>query len=321
MQTALQWDKNVLEPVFRELYTREMTNKKDYVPSMFDVQKSDKATESVEMIGGEGLMEDWKFSNNQVKYEDVDQLWQKYFTHAKYSLGREIDRDFVDDLKLTAIRDRIRSLADAVYKTQQMQGAQWFNNGTLTTTAVDYRGRTYNAALPDGKALFATDHPYSPTNSADVQSNLITDALSIDSFDKAFVQMQQWKDDKGNLMAAMGDTLYVAPALRRIALQITGLPNGRYDNYEPGNADHNANVYADGSIKVIVNPFFTNSTQWVLADSTRMKNAMKWFNRRLPETGSITDFDTEIAKYKVVKRCSFGTIDWSFAVGSTGLGA
>lgn len=298
-----------------------MTNKKDYVPSMFDVQKSDKATESVEMIGGEGLMEDWKFSNNQVKYEDVDQLWQKYFTHAKYSLGREIDRDFVDDLKLTAIRDRIRSLADAVYKTQQMQGAQWFNNGTLTTTAVDYRGRTYNAALPDGKALFATDHPYSPTNSADVQSNLITDALSIDSFDKAFVQMQQWKDDKGNLMAAMGDTLYVAPALRRIALQITGLPNGRYDNYEPGNADHNANVYADGSIKVIVNPFFTNSTQWVLADSTRMKNAMKWFNRRLPETGSITDFDTEIAKYKVVKRCSFGTIDWSFAVGSTGLGA
>lgn len=319
MQLALKWDKMVLEPVFKELYTREMDKKRDYIETMFDVQKSDKATESIEMIGGEGLMEDWKQSNNQVKYEDVEELWQKYFTHAKYSLGREIDRDFVDDLKLTAIRDRIRGLADAVYKTGQMQGAQWFNNGMATTAAVDYRGRAYNAALPDGKALFAVDHPYSPTNSTDVQSNLITDALSIDSFDKAFVQMQQWKDDRGNLMAAMGDTLFVAPALRRIALQITGLPNGRYDNYEPGNADHNANVYADGSIKVVVNPFFTNSTQWVLADSTRMKNAMKWFNRRLPETGSITDFDTEIAKYKVVKRCSFGTVDWSWGIGSTGL--
>ena len=319
MQLALKWDKMVLEPVFKELYTREMDKKRDYIETMFDVQKSDKATESIEMIGGEGLMEDWKQSNNQVKYEDVEELWQKYFTHAKYSLGREIDRDFVDDLKLTAIRDRIRGLADAVYKTGQMQGAQWFNNGMATTAAVDYRGRAYNASLPDGKALFAVDHPYSPTNSTDVQSNLITDALSIDSFDKAFVQMQQWKDDRGNLMAAMGDTLFVAPALRRIALQITGLPNGRYDNYEPGNADHNANVYADGSIKVVVNPFFTNSTQWVLADSTRMKNAMKWFNRRLPETGSITDFDTEIAKYKVVKRCSFGTVDWSWGIGSTGL--
>ncbi|KWX79922.1 hypothetical protein [Paenibacillus jilunlii] len=313
--TALQWDKNVLESVFSGLYTREMTNKKDYIPSMFDVQKSDKATESVEMIGGEGLMEDWKFSNNQVKYEDVDQLWQKFFTHSKYSLGREIDRDFVDDLKLTAIRDRIRSLADAVYKTQQMQGAQWFNNGDKTTTAVDYRGRLYNAALPDGKALFATDHPYSPTNAVDTQSNKITTELNIDNFDAAFVAMQGWKDDKGNLMAAMGDTLFVAPGLRRIALQIAGLPDGAV-KYEPGNADHNANVYADGSIKVIVNPFFTNPKQWVLADSTRMKNAMKWYNRRLPETGSITDFDTEVAKYKVVKRCSFGTVDWSWGIGS-----
>lgn len=319
MQLALSWDKMVLEPVFKELYTREMTKKRDYIETMFDVQKSDKATESIEMIGGEGLMEDWKQSNNQVKYEDVEELWQKYFTHAKYSLGREIDRDFVDDLKLTAIRDRIRGLADAVYKTGQMQGAQWFNNGMATTAGVDYRGRAYNAALPDGKALFAADHPYSPTNSTDTQSNLITDALSIDSFDKAFVMMQQWKDDRGNLMAAMGDTLFVAPALRRIALQITGLPNGRYDNYEPGNADHDANVYADGSIKVVVNPFFTKPTQWVLADSARMKNAMKWFNRRLPETGSITDFDTEIAKYKVVKRCSFGTVDWSWGIGSTGV--
>jgi phage major head subunit gpT-like protein len=314
--TALQWDKNVLESVFRELYTREMTNKTDYVPKMYDVQKSDKATESVEMIGGEGLMEDWKFSNNQVKYEDVDQLWQKYFTHAKYSLGREIDRDFVDDLKLTAIRDRIRSLADAVYKTQQMQGAQWFNNGDRTTTAVDYRGRVYNAALPDGKALFATDHPYSPTNSVDTQSNKGTAELSIDTFDATFVAMQGWKDDKGNLMAAMGDTLYVAPGLRRIALQIAGLPSSNKVIYEPGNADHNANIYADGSVKVVVNPFFTNPKAWVLADSTRMMNAMKWFNRRLPETGSITDFDTEIAKYKVVKRCTFGAVDWSWGYGN-----
>lgn len=313
--TSLQWDKNVLEPVFRELYTREMSNKKDFVPSMFDVQKSDKAVESIEMIGGEGLMEDWKFSNNQVKYEDVEQLWQKYFTHSKYSLGREIDRDFVDDLKLTAIRDRIRSLADAVYKTQQMQGAQWFNNGDRTTTAVDYRGRLYNAALPDGKALFATDHPYSPTNAVDTQSNKLTTELNIDNFDAAFVAMQGWKDDKGNLMAAMGNTLYVAPGLRRTALQIAGLPDAGV-KYEPGSADHNANVYADGSIKVIVNPFFTNPKQWVLADSARMKNAMKWFNRRLPETGSITDFDTEVAKYKVVKRCSFGTVDWSWGIGS-----
>lgn len=319
MQTALSWNKNVLEPVFRELYTREMTNKKDYIPSMYDVQKSDKAVESIEMLGGEGLMENWKYSNNQVFYEDVNELWQKYFKHEKYSLGREIDRDFVDDLKLTAIRDRIRGMADAEYKTRQMQAVEWFNNGTLTTTAVDFRGRTYNASLPDGQALFSTAHPYSPTNSVDVQSNLITDELTIDTFDAAFVKMQGWKDDRGNLMAAMGDTLIVGPALRRVALQIAGLPTGEQVKYEPGSADFNANVYSDGSIKVVVNPFITNNKAWVLADSARMKSAMKWFNRRLPENGSITDFDTEVAKYKVIGRWSYGCVDWSWGIMSNPL--
>lgn len=313
MQTKLQWNRDVLEPVFRELYTREMKNKKDYIPLMFDVQTSTKDTESVEMIGGEGLMEEWGQSNNQVFYADVDELWQKFFTHKKYSLGREIERDFVDDLKLTAIRDRIRSLADAVYKTEQMQGAQWFNNGDKTTTAVDYRGRTYDAKLPDGKALFATDHPYSPTNSTDTQSNKGTTELSIDAWDDTAVAMQEWKDDRGNLLGVIPNVLFVAPYNARRAFQIAGIP-GKGEGYEPGSADHNINIY-EGEITVVVNPFFTNRKAWVAADKTRLMNAQKWFNRRKAEEGSITDFDTEVTKYKVVKRCSFGTIDWSFGYG------
>src|SRR5690349_6371542 len=111
--SALQWDEDVLQSVFRELYAREMKGKKDFIPMLYDVNNSDKAIESIDMVGGEGLMEDWAQSNKQVFYDNVDELWQKYFTHRKFSLGREIDRDFIDDLKLTAIKDRIRSMADA----------------------------------------------------------------------------------------------------------------------------------------------------------------------------------------------------------------
>lgn len=313
MQSKLQWNQNVLEPVFRELYTREMSNKKDYIPTMYNVEGSSKDTESIEMIGGEGLMEEWGKSNNQVFYGDIDELWQKYFKHKKFSLGREIERDFVDDLKLTQIKDRIRSLADAVYKTQQMQGAEWFINGDKTNTAVDFRGRLYNAALPDGKALFATDHPYSPTNATDVQSNKGTQELSIDAFDDTAVAMQEWKDDQGTLMAAKPDILFVAPYNARRAFQIAGI-SGKGEGYEPGSSDHNINMY-EGDITVVVNPFFTNRKAWVAADKARMMNAMKWFNRRKPENGSITDFDTEVSKFKVVGRWSYGAVDWSFGYG------
>ncbi|WDM22644.1 Mu-like prophage major head subunit gpT family protein [Paenibacillus polymyxa] len=314
VQSALSWDKNVLEPVFRELYTQAQEGMKDYIGMMYDIQPSTKAVESIEMIGGEGLMEEWSHSNNQVYYSDVNELWQKYFTPGKFSDGRQIDRDFIDDLKLTAIKDRITSLAQSEYYTRQAQAAEWFVNGDKTT-GVDFRGRSYDSSLPDKKALFATDHPLAPGDTGPGQSNKGTDELTIDAFDDTVVAMQAWTNDRGNLLPVMPDTLIVAPYNRRAALQIAGI-SGKGEGYEPGSADHNINIY-EGDIKVIVNPFFTkgNRKAWIAADSRRMKRAMKWFERRRPENGSMTDFDTEIAKYKVVGRWSKGCIDWTWGFG------
>ncbi|EHS59457.1 Mu-like prophage major head subunit gpT family protein [Paenibacillus sp. Aloe-11] len=315
VQSILQWDSKVLEPIFRELYSQEVKGMKDYIPDMFDVQASTKETESIEMIGGEGLMEEWSHSNKRVFYSDVNELWQKYFTHSKYSDGREIDRDLVDFVKLTAIKDRIRSLAGSVYYTRQNMAAQWFVNGDKTTNAIDFRGRTYNAALPDGKSLFATDHPLAPGDTGPGQSNKGTDDLTIDSFDDTVVAMQEWTNDRGNLLPIMPDTLIVAPYNKRAALQIAGT-SGKGEGYEPGSADHNINIY-EGDIKVIVNPFFSkgNRKAWVAADSRRMKRAMKWFNHRLPEEGTMEDFDTEIKKFKVIMSCVHGCIDWTWGYG------
>ena len=315
MQTAVQWDRDVLENVFRELYSRAMTNKKDFIPLMFGVESSTKAVESIEMIGGEGLMEEWSQSGNSVKYEDVNELWQKYFRHIKYSDGRTIERDFIDDLKLTAIRDRIRSLADSVYKTQQLQAVEWFNNMDQTTSAVNFRGRTYNAALPDGKALIATDHPYSPDDST-AQSNKGTSELSIDAWDDTGVNMQEWQDDMGNPMVVIPDTLIVAPYNARRAFQIAGMPGKEAAKYEPDSANYNINIY-QGEITVIVNPFINPAKRknWVAADGARMKRAQKWFWRRKVENGSVTDFDTEIAKHKAIGRWSYGCVDWSWGFG------
>lgn len=313
MNGKLQWNQNVLENVFRELYALEMKDKKDFIPLMYGVENSVKDTESIEGIGGEGLMEEWGHSSNQVFYEDVNELWQKYFKHTKYSLGRQIDRDFVDDLKLTAIKDRITSMADATYKTQQYQAVEDFNNFNLTTTATDFRGRTYNAVMPDGKALCAADHPYSPTDSTDTQSNLGTASLSIDAWDDTTVAMQGWVDDRGNLMGRTPDTLIVTPYNRRKAFQIAGIP-GKGEGFEPGSTDNNINVY-EGEVNVIVNPFLKNKFVWFAADSSMMKQYHKWFWRRKPENGSITDFDTETLKFKTIGRWTKGSVHWSWVYG------
>lgn len=312
MQTKLKWDKDVLEPIFNSLYSTAMTDKKDYLPLMYSMENSTKDSESVDGIGGEGLMEDWSQSGNSVKYEDIEELWVKRFVMRKYSDGRTIERDFIDDLKLTKIKDMITGLADSVYKTRQYQGVETFNNA-FTTSGVDFRGRAYSAAGPDGVALCAANHAYSPTNAVDVQSNLGTLALSWDAWDETTVKMQEWVDDKGNLMAVTPDTLIVAPYNRAKALQIAGMP-GKEATYVPGSNNFNINVY-EGDIKVIVNPFLKNRHAWFAVDSARLKRFHKWFDRRKPDYGSTTDFDTEIMKYKVIGRWQKGFSNYSWVFG------
>ncbi|MFB5761033.1 phage head protein [Paenibacillus medicaginis] len=313
--TALNWDPNVLEPIFKELYALEMKNKKDFIPLLYNVTDSNKSMESYIGVGGEGLMEEWGHSNNQVYYEDVDQLWEKIIKNRKFSDGRIIERDFIDDLKLTEIKRRITSLADAVYKTQQLQAVEFLNNG-FDATGPNWRSRTDSYLGPDGKPLFAADHPYSPINNTDVQSNLGNSPLTIDSWDETAVKMQEWVDDKGNIMAVIPDTLIVAPYNARAAFKIAGLPDADLPKYEPGSNNFDANMYM-GNIKVVVNPFIHPSKRknWYAVDSARLRQFNIWQWRRKVENGTMTDFDTESTKHKAIGRWAYGFTNYSFAFG------
>lgn len=313
MQTKLQWDKNTLEAVFRELYSLENAKKPDFIGKLYGVENSTKDTESVEGIGGEGLFEEWGKSGNQVYYADINELWQKYYRHTKYSLGRQIDRDFVDDLKLTAIKDRITSMADAEYKSLQYQAVESFNNA-FTTSGTDFRGRSYSSIGPDTKSLCAADHPYSPDDSTNTQSNTGTSPLSIDAWDTTATTMQGWVDDQGNIEPAMPTAILVHPYNARKAFQIAGIPGKEAPKYEPGTSDFNLNIYS-GEINVIVDPFLKNKYAWFAMDESRMRRFHKWFWRRKVENGSMTDFDTEVAKFKAIGRWSHGFHHWAWVMG------
>jgi len=315
MQTALRWDPKVLEPIFKELYGMAMKDKKDFIPLLYNVSSSNKAMESYLGSGGEGLMEEWGKSNNQVYYEDIDELWEKIIRNRKYSDGRIVERDFIDDLKLTEIKNRITGLADAVYKTQQLQAVEFLNNA-FVANGENFRGRIESFVGPDGKPLCAADHPYSPTNSKDVQSNLGDKPLSIDAWDETAVAMQEWKDDKGNTMACIPDTLIVAPYNARAAFKIAGLPDADLPRYEPGSNNFDANMYM-GNIKVIVNPFISPSKRknWFAVDSARLKQYNLWQWRRKIENGTMTDFDTEVSKFKAIGRWGYGFTNYSFIYG------
>ncbi len=287
----------LLLPGLRTIFNKHMKKKRDYLPVIYNVEKSNKAQEFNLGTGGLGLMEEWNSSGRQVAYEDIHKGFKATYTHKKYSKGLEIERELLDDDLYAEIKKRTRSLSQSVYYTRQYYAALTFNQAFNDT----YAG-------PDNKALCSTAHPLSPTDTT-TWSNAADLALNADNVEKVRNYMKEWTDDKGNLLAINPDTLIVPSALRKAALVIAD------SDKEPDTADNNVNIWR-GSLNVIEWDFLTNPKAWFMVDMERMKNFLNWYDRRIAKLEiDKQNFDTEVGKYKVVNRFSFGWDDPSFVFG------
>jgi phage major head subunit gpT-like protein len=282
----------LLLPGLRTIYDLHIKSLPDFMGQLFNVQSTTKKTEESLGVGALGLMEAW---TGTVAYEDPNKGYKASYTQAKFSKGLQIEEEMVRYDQYNEIKKRTKKLATSANYTRQVHGAGVFNNAFATVLG------------PDGKVLCATDHPYSPSDST-AQSNKGTTALSLDAVDTTYVAMTAWTDDKGNKVAINPDTLIVPPGLRKTALEIVKSPKN------PTNADNAINVY-EGEFKVIVLPFLTDTNNWFMADSTLMKDFLNWYDSRKPDFSDTVDFDTEVAKYKVVGSWAYGWDHWQFLYG------
>lgn len=284
---------DLLEPGLKSIFEKHMKQMKDYIPELFSVETSSKAAEHVLGVGSIGEMDEW---NGSVSYEDFNKGYKKTFTHIKYSKGIQIERELVEDDQYAEIRKRVKMLSRSVYFTRQNHAASVFNNA--------FSGGYVGA---DSVALCSASHPNSPSDSS-VQSNAGSTALSADAVDATSVLMQAWKDDKGNLLNVLPDTLLVPPALGKTARIIAETDE------EPFTTDHGINIYK-GALNVIILPFLSDANNWFMLDSSRARECLMWFDRRKAEFANETDFNTEMARYKAITRFSYGWADWSFCYG------
>jgi phage major head subunit gpT-like protein len=287
----------LLEPGLRVIWNKHLKDKKDYIGLIYNEDNSTKAAEHNLGTGSVGVMDEWSATGNQVSYEDVNKGFKSNYVHKKYSKGIQIERELADDDQYGEIKKRVNGLAQSVYYTRQVHAASVFNNA--------FNG---SFAGPDGKALCAADHPLAP-GSVSTFSNFGALALSEANLETVRNNMKAWTDDKGNLLAIDPDTIIVPPALRKAALVIVDSAQQPDTNY------NNINVYK-GTMKVIEWDFLTDTNAWFVADSSRMKQFLHWFNRRKPILEQEKSFDTEVAKYKTVGRWSFGFDDPTFIYGN-----
>jgi phage major head subunit gpT-like protein len=239
MMTRESWGEMLL-PGLRKIYDDHRRDLPDYTAQLFAVEGSKKAAEIHLGVGSLGTMDEWESTNKSVSYEDIDKGYPSTFTHKKYSKGVQIERELLDDEMYGEIRRRVKKLSNVAYYTRQQHGIGVFNNAFNAV----YKG-------PDGKPLCDDAHPLGP-NSSSTQDNKGTLELTAANVETTRTNMMGWKDDKGNLIDVMPDTIIVPPALRKAALVIAD------SDKEPDTTDNNVNIWK-GSLKVIEVPFLTNA--------------------------------------------------------------
>jgi hypothetical protein len=240
-----------------------------------------------------------KNEGSAIAYDNAQEAWTTRYNHETIALGFSITEEAVEDNLYDSLSARYtKALARAMAYTKQVKAAAVLNNGFSST----YPGG-------DGVSLFNANHPLV---SGGVNSN--TPGTQVDlnetSLEAAIIQIAQWTDERGLLIAAKPKKLIVPPSLMFVAKRLldTELRVATADN--DINAIKQMGAIPDG---YTVNNFLTDSNAWFL--TTDVPNGMKHFVRTPLQNSMDGDFDTGNVRYKARERYSFG---WSDPLGMWG---
>jgi phage major head subunit gpT-like protein len=301
----------LLEPKLRKLFYETYDEVPEQYSKLFHVQTSKKAKETDYGLGAMGAWNEFGSSTTavagatampSVEYVTIPSGLERTYVHKEFARGFMIERKFADDEMYNVIEKMPKDLARAGRYKVENDAIALFNNAFSADT-----GGVGKSAIYDGKPLIAADHP---TLAGGTVSNLVTGALADTTLKNAIILGQSQKDEAGKLIQMNFDTLVVPPSLQFLAEELLKSPQKSGTNVNDINSLKDA-------MKVVVNPFLTDTDAWYIMDSKR--HQLNFFWRVKPEFKREEDFDTLVAKYRGYMRYSFGCSDFRGIIGSAGV--
>lgn len=288
-----------LLPGLNALFGLEYSRYGEEHKEIYETEKSERSFEEETKLSGFGSAP-VKAEGSAIAYDNAQEAFTARYTHETVALGFSITEEAVEDNLYDSLSARYtKALARAMAYTKQVKAASVLNNG--------FTGGAF--AGGDGVALFSNAHPL--TNGG-TNSNIPSVGVDLNetALENAAIQISQWVDERGLLIAAKPVKLVIPPALMFVAKRLldTDLRVGTADN------DINA-IKKMGTIPggYTVNHFLTDTNAWFL--TTDVPNGLKHFERAALSNSMDGDFDTGNVRYKARERYSFG---WSDPLGMWG---
>jgi hypothetical protein len=294
-----------LLPGLNALFGLEYKQYAEEHKEIFDTESSERSFEEEVKLSGFGAAP-VKAEGDALSYDNAQEAFTARYVHETIALGFSVTEEAVEDNLYDSLSARYtKALARAMAYTKQVKGAAVLNNG--------FNG---NYAGGDGVSLFGYNAAAARVGHPLVGGgvNFNNPAVGVDlnetSLESAIIQVADWKDERGLLIAAKVRKLILPPSLQFTAVRLLQ-SEGRTSTADNDiNAIRNMSAVPGG---YGVNHFLTDSNAWFL--KTDVPNGLKHFNRVALKTGMDEDFDTGNSRYKARERYSFG---WSDPLGIWG---
>jgi len=292
--------RDLLEPGLREVYDDAFQEEALVYPRIFNMLSSSKQDETDTGFTGFKL-HTVKTENASLEYDDPIQMYDVTYVHDEYSLGFKVSEVLWEDDQYNVIKRKAAQLGRSARRTQEVSGANVFNNSFASTQLGG-----------DGQELASTVHPRSDGGSTQSNASATGVTLTDTNLETARLASRQQLDDRGLIIQVMPDLLVVPVDLEKTAEILIG------SSLRPGTADNDLNFY-QRKFQVVAWEYITNNnTQWHLIDKSQHK--LNWFWRVRNQFKNDTAFDSGALLFKSRMRYSVGFSDWRGFWGSKGDG-
>lgn len=299
MTTATSRLAELLYPGIAQIFGHKYNEHKPMYKEFFNIKKSDKAFEKEQGITSLPTAA-IKEQGDEISFTDIFQGYQKEYIHDTYGLGVTITREMVEDDQYNIIKQIPSMAARSMIHQEEIVHHNVINNGYDSR----YTG-------PDGKTLFATDHPLVAGGTG---SNRPTDAtdLTQTALENAIIDIMDYRDDQGKRLNINPKVLLVTRSLYFTANKLLDT------KYAVGSNDNDINVLANMKLKLICSNFLTDQDQWTLINDIEL-GGLTSYTRRATEIDKFSDDRTQNLNIIITRRFATGIpADWRCVYGSPG---
>lgn len=194
---------------------------------------------------------------------DMQEGFSKVVEPVTWKNSFSVTKEMIEDNKMLSLNQKAVGFIDSYNRSREQYAAALLAGG-VTGTAT-FKGATHNCKSADNMPLFYNEHPSVIAGGAK-QSNKFADAFSVDALGAAESAMQDFRDDKGNVLNVAPDTIIIPNnyKLKKAVFEAIG------SDKDPATSNNGYN-YQFGRWNVIIWPYLGTiegaTAPWILMDS------------------------------------------------------